>query len=55
MHFTSLQLIDRDYNPFENPSGPKRADLEARYGIDERRVTLDHAAGVRGILVREGK
>jgi len=42
--FSRRQLIDRDYNPLEDPEGPDRADLEARYGQGERRVNLDRAA-----------
>ena len=55
MHFTRVQLIVRDYNPLEDPEGPDRAELEARYGHGGRRASLDHAASVRGILVRDGK
>ncbi len=53
--FSRHQLIDRDYNPLEDPEGPDRADLEKRYGLGERRLSLDHAAAVRGILVSDGK
>jgi hypothetical protein len=53
--FTRRQLLDLDYNPLDDPAGPDRADLEARYGLGERRANLDHAAAVRGILVSEGK
>ena len=53
--FTRCQLIDRDYNPLEDPEGPDRVDLEARYGLGSRRLNLDHAAAVRGILVRDEK
>ena len=52
--FTRRQLIDRDYNPLEDPAGPDRADLEKRYAAAERPIPLDHAAAVRGILVSEG-
>lgn len=52
-HFTHHQLTSRDYNPLEDSSGPDRADLETRYGQGPRAVSLDHAAAVRGILVRE--
>jgi len=55
MQFTRRQLIDRDYNPLEDPEGPDRADLGKRYGRGERPIPLDHAAAVRGILVSEGK
>ena len=51
--FTHRQLTSRDYNPLDDPAGPDRADLEARYGQGPRAVRLDHAAAVRGILVRE--
>ena len=53
--FTRPQLIDRDYNPLEDPEGPDRLDLERRHGQGVRRVSMDHAAAVRGILVREDK
>lgn len=53
--FSRRQLIDPDYNPLEDPEGPDRADLERRYGVGERRINLDHAAAVRGILVSEGR
>ena len=55
MRFARRQLIGRDHNPLEDPEGPDRADLEKRYGLGERRVGLDHAAAVRGILVRDEK
>lgn len=55
--FQRHQLIDRDYSysPLEDLAGPDCADLEERYGLGERRVNLDHASAVRGILVRKGK
>lgn len=53
--FSRRQLVDRDYNPLEDPDGPDRTDLAARYGQGARRDNLDHAAAVRGILVSEGK
>jgi hypothetical protein len=55
MPFSRRQLIDRDYNPLEDPAGPDRADLEKRYTQGERPIPLDHAAAVRGILVSDGK
>jgi hypothetical protein len=55
LRFSRHQLIDRDYNPLEDSDGPHRADLERRYGQGDRRINLDHAAAVRGILVSEGK
>jgi hypothetical protein len=54
VHFRREQLIDRDYNSLEDPDGLDAAHLAARYGQGERRINLDHAAAVRGILVREG-
>jgi hypothetical protein len=53
--FNRQQLIDRDYDPLADPAGPDRAALERRYGQGERRLSLDHAAAVRGILVSEGE
>jgi hypothetical protein len=53
--FSRPQLIDRGYDPLADPGGPDRADLERRNCLGERRINLDHAAAVRGILVSEGK
>ena len=44
MQFSRQQLIDRDYNPREDPNGPDRADLEKRYGRGEKLIPLDHVA-----------
>ena len=55
MQFTRHQLIDRDYNPLEDPAGPDCADLEKRYTQGDRPIPIDHAGAVRGILVSEGK
>lgn len=53
--FTHHQLTSRDYNPLEDRAGPDCVDLEARYGQGPRAISLDHAAAIRGILVRDGK
>ena len=53
--FTRGQLIDRDDNPPEDTVGPNHADLEARCGLGSCRLSLDHAAAVRGIPVRDEK
>ena len=53
--FQRHQPIDRDDNALEGLAGPDCADLEERYGLGERRVNLDDASAVRGILVRKGK
>jgi hypothetical protein len=55
MLFSRDQLTNPDYNPLEDSEGPDRAYLEQRYGLGSRRVNLDHAGAVRGILVSEDK
>jgi hypothetical protein len=53
MRFRRDQLVDRDYDPLADPDGPDRQEMEERYDRAGQEGSLDHAAAVRGILVRE--
>jgi hypothetical protein len=52
--FTRRQLIERSYDSLADPDGLDRRELELRYERGRRRVNIDHAAAVRGILVDDG-